>query len=163
VPQLGTAAALGTLWTAVTRAGGAVGFPADAPEDEIRQQAEHAVAEVGDGRAEMIVIEAGDALVGTVFLRPGAGPLAAHRAEVVRLMVDPRLQGRGCGRALLAAAVARGRALGLEQLLLSTRGGTSLPDFYRSQGWAGVGVWPGALWIGPGDVRDLHWFQLRLG
>jgi acetyltransferase len=163
VPQPGTAAALGTLWTAVTRAGGAVGFPADAPEEEIRLQAEHAVAEVGAGRAEMIVIEAGDALAGTVFLRPGAGPLAAHRAEVVRLMVDPRLQGRGWGRTLLAAAVARGRALGLEQLLLSTRGGTSLPDFYRGQGWAAVGVWPGALWIGPGDVRDLHWFQLRLG
>jgi hypothetical protein len=35
----------------------------------------------------------------------------------------------------LGGAVDLARALGLEQLLLSTRGGTRLPEFYVKQGW----------------------------
>jgi hypothetical protein len=80
-PEMGTA--LGTLWLAVTRAGGAVGFPSDA-------------------------------------------------------------------------------ALGLEQLLLSARGGTGIATFYTRQGWTQVGVFPASLRLGPDDIRDEHWFQLRL-
>jgi hypothetical protein len=59
----------------------------------------------------------------------------------------------------LGGAVDLARALGLEQLLLSTRGGTRLPEFYVKQGWTEVGVFPGALRLGPDDVRDEHWFQ----
>jgi acetyltransferase len=97
-----------------------------------------------------------------VFLRPGVGPRFAHRADVVRLMVHPSAQGRGLGRALLDAAVAHARALGFEQLLLSTRGGTTLPAFYAALGWTEVGVFPAALHLGGDDRRDEHWFQLRL-
>ena len=108
------------------------------------------------------MLTAGDPLVGTVFLRPGAVPLFAHRADVLRLMVHPARQGEGVGRALLDAAVARARALGLEQLLLSTRGGTDLPAYYARLGWTEVGVFPDALQLGPDDRRDEHWFQMRL-
>jgi acetyltransferase len=34
--------------------------------------------------------------------------------------------------------------------------------FYTRQGWTEVGVFPAALRLGPGDMRDEHWFQLRL-
>lgn len=97
-----------------------------------------------------------------VFLRPGAVPRFAHRADVVRLMVHPSAQGRGLGRALLAAAVAHARDLGFEQLLLSARGGTSLPAFYTGLGWTEVGVFPRALHLGGDERRDEHWFQLLL-
>jgi acetyltransferase len=159
-PEMGTA--LGTLWLAVTRAGGAVGFPADAPEEDVRAAAERAIEDVRAKRQQLLVIGADHALAGTVFLRRGAEPVVAHRAEVLRLMVRPDLQGRGWGRTLLDAAVAQATALGLEQLLLATRGGTDLPAFYAKQGWTEVGVFPGALRVGPDDVRDEHWFRLRL-
>jgi GNAT superfamily N-acetyltransferase len=77
-------------------------------------------------------------------------------------MVRPDLQGQGRGRALLEGAVDLARILGLEQLLLSARGGTGLPGFYVKQGWTEVGVFPGALRLGPDDVRDEHWFQKHL-
>jgi hypothetical protein len=59
---------------------------------------------------------------------------------------------------LLAAAERHAAALGVEQLMLTTRGGTRLPAFYAGLGWTEVGVFPGQLRIGPGDVRDERWF-----
>ena len=125
----------------------------------MRGDAVAAVAEVVAGRQHLVA--AGD-LDGVVFLRPGTDPRTAHRADVLRLMVHPAGQGRGLGRRLLEAAADHARALGLEQLLLSARGGTTLPAFYARLGWTPVGVFPGALRLGPGDLRDEHWFQLRL-
>ena len=158
----GLAAALGSLWVAVTRADGAVGFVPDSAEPDIRAAAEQVVADVSAGHEQMIVVGSATELLGTVFLRPGRGTVTTHRADLVRLMVRPDLQRGGWGRALLDAAAARAREIGLEQLLLSARGGTTLPDYYRARGWTPVGVWPGALRVGPDDVRDEHWFQLRL-
>jgi acetyltransferase len=157
-----TVASLGTLWTAVTRAGGAVGFVADAPEEDIRASAERVVEDVRAGRERLIALESDGALLGTVFLRGGGHATRRHRADVKRLMVHPDLQGRGWGKALLDAAVAHATAIGLEQLLLSARGGTTLPEYYARQGWTPVGLFPGALRMGPDDLRDEHWFQLRL-
>ena len=157
-----TVRSLGTLWTDVTRAGGAVGFAADAPEDDIRAAAVEAIEAVSAGREQLLALDAGGELAGVVFLRRGPKATVQHRADVVRLMVHPDIQGRGWGKALLDAAVAHATAIGLEQLLLSTRGGTDLPAFYTKLGWAQVGLFPDALRIGPADLRDEHWFQLRL-
>jgi acetyltransferase len=157
-----TVSALAELWTAVTRAGGAVGFVADAPEEDIRAAARQAVEDVRDGREQLITIDADGGLLGTVFLRRGATATVRHRADVLRLMVHPDLQGRGWGKALLGAVVAAATTIGLEQLLLSARGGTDLPAFYVAQGWTQVGLFPDALRIGD-ELRDEHWFQLRLG
>ncbi len=156
------AAGLGALWTAVTRAGGAVGFATGAPEEAIRAAAAEAVEDVRAGRQVMLVVGPEQAPVGTVFLRRETGAVRAHRADLLRLMVHPDRQGRGLGGALLDAAVAHARELGLELLLLSTRGGTALPDYYTARGWTPVGVWPGALRLAPDDVRDEHWFLLPL-
>jgi acetyltransferase len=160
----GLAVPFGDLWVAVTRAGGAVGFPPDAPEAEIRALAVSTLDAVAEGRLHMLALgpAGGDGLVGTVFLQPGAGPVVAHRATVLRLMIDPGRQRGGLGALLLAAAADHARTLGLDQLLLSARGGTGLPEFYVRQGWTEVGRFPGALRVGPGDVRDEHWFQLTL-
>lgn len=159
VDPTGLEKSFGDLWVAVTRAGGAVGFAPDASEAEIRALAERTLAEVGEGRLHMLAL---DGLAGVVFLQPGSGPVVAHRATVLRLMVDPGRQGRGLGARLLTAAVDRARELGLDQLLLSTRGGTGLPAFYTHLGWTEVGRFPRALHVTPDDVRDEHWFQLDL-
>jgi acetyltransferase len=156
--------ALADLWLAVTRAGGAVGFLPDSPAAEIRARTVAVIDEVQGGREHLLVVDDETGLTGSVFLRRGRGPRKEHGAEVARLMVRPDAQGRGLGRALLGAAVARARDLGLEHLLLAVRGGTALPGFYAAQGWTEVGLFPGALRLGPGPdgLRDEHWFQLRL-
>ena len=152
------AAELGALWVAVNQAGGAVGFRPGSPASEVRAAAEQAVEDVRAGRLQLLASRSAGDLVGVVFLRRGVGPVVAHRAEVLRLMVHPDRQGRGLGRALLEAAERHAATLSVEQLLLSTRGGTRLPGYYAELGWTEVGVFPGALRLGPDDVRDEHWF-----
>lgn len=161
-PPVDMGAALAALWLAVSREGGAVGFMPDAPEHDVLAAAEHVVREVRAGHEKMIVIDRDATLVGAVFLRRGHGPIVEHRADLLRLMVHPDLQGAGWGTRLLEAAVAHAEELGLQQLLLSARGGTRLPEFYAKHGWTEVGRWPRALRVGPDDLRDEIWFQLVL-
>jgi acetyltransferase len=102
------------------------------------------------------------ALAGTVFLRRGTGAVVAHRAEVLRLMVRPDLQSHGlgdeaagrCRRPRHRARAGAAAALGPRGHLIAT--------FYTRQGWTQVGVFPASLRLGPDDIRDEHWFQLRL-
>nr|WP_255426716.1 GNAT family N-acetyltransferase [Pseudonocardia sp. C8] len=98
---------------------------------------------------------------GTVFVAPGTG-IAAHRAEVQRLMVHPDRQGRGLGTALLDAAVAEGREMGLEMLTLGARGGTPLPAFYTARGFTEYGRLPAGVRLSADDARDIHLFVRRL-
>jgi GNAT superfamily N-acetyltransferase len=159
-PPPGVARALGSLWIAVTEAGGAVDFVPGWPEDEIRGLAEDLIAAVRAGRSRMIVVGDPADPDGTVFVTPGTG-ITAHRGEVGRLMVRPDRQGRGLGTVLLDAAVAEGAAMGLELLTLGARGGTSLPEFYRGRGWEPTGVVPRGVRLSPDDARDVHLFHRR--
>ncbi len=61
-------------------------------------------------------VEQGGALAGCVFVRAKGDAL-----YIGKLAVRPELQGRGVGRALIAAAKAEARALGLGFLELQTR------------------------------------------
>ena len=122
----------------VNRAGGAVGFLPDSPAAEVQAAADRAVEDVRAGGLSLLASSVGAdsaELAGVVFLRRDAGPVVGHRAEVSRLMVHPDLQAHGLGRRLLAAAERHAAALGVEQLMLSTRGGPRCPA--STPRWAG--------------------------
>ena len=81
-----------------------------------------------------LVAHAGDAgpPVGGVGLRT----VARRTGQVRRLWVDPARQGRGIGRALMAALEVAARDLGLSDLQLST--GNRQPEavaLYEATGW----------------------------
>ncbi len=59
----------------------------DAPELDVRVAANLAVAEVRVGRAHLLALGQGSAVVGTVFVVPGTVAVSRHRADVRRLMV----------------------------------------------------------------------------
>jgi GNAT superfamily N-acetyltransferase len=77
-----------------------------------------------------------------------------HWRLLKRVMVDPKRQGCGYGRELLAEADRIARGWGLAGLRLTARGGQGLERFYSSCGYTEVGRVPGAIRVAPGDDRD---------
>jgi ribosomal protein S18 acetylase RimI-like enzyme len=89
------------------------------------------VAETQNGVTETIV--------GTAQLHLAAQENGRHRAEVVKVLVDPDWQRRGVARALLAGLEARARSCGRTTLVLDTREGDPSNELYRTSGWTQVG------------------------
>ncbi len=81
-------------------------------------------------------------VVGTVQLDLAAKTNAPHRAEVIKLMVEPSRRRQGIGRALMRAIEAQARALGRTTLVLDTREGDPSEQLYQSLGYVRVGAIP---------------------
>ena len=81
------------LWVAVTDAGGAVGFVPPADPAEIAPALDSALARVVDGRDELGVLAATGPRWGWGLCRSHSA-LRRHWRTVLRVMVEPELQGR---------------------------------------------------------------------
>jgi GNAT superfamily N-acetyltransferase len=142
------------MWVAVTDAGGAVGFVPPADPAEIAPALDAALARVIDGRDELGVLRRDGAAVGMGFVVAHTSALRRHWRTVLRVMVEPELQGTGAGRQLLEGLHGIACSLGLEQLHLTVRGGTGIEGFYERFGYTVIGRHPGAVRVAPGDDRD---------
>ncbi|GLW22218.1 GNAT family N-acetyltransferase [Microbispora triticiradicis] len=147
-------------WTEVTNADGAVGFVPPVTPDVIRPTAEKAFARTrsagGPGAPDSLLAGFGDdgEVAAWLILADNDSRLRAHWRWVLRVMVHPKHQGKGYGRALLSAADDAARSLGLEALQLTCRGGTGVDAFYASAGYREVGRVPRSIRLAPGDERD---------
>ncbi len=144
------------LWTDVSNAGGAVGFVPPVTKDDIRpEMVKHLVA-MAEGRHRLVVGRDADGRVRAVaFLALNTHRLQTHWVWLYTVMVDPALQGRGAGRALMEAVAEAARSLdGIEAIRLGCRGGMGLEDFYAACGYKEVGRVPDAIRVAPGDDRD---------
>jgi GNAT superfamily N-acetyltransferase len=150
------------LWVAVIDAGGAVGFTAPADREAVARTLRGQLRRVREGRDLLGVLRDGERTVGMAFLVQSGSPLRRHWRTVLRVMVHPDLQGAGAGRALLEGLHGLARELGLEQLLLSVRGGTGTERFYERFGYVEIGRHPAAIRLAPDDERDEIVMLLRL-
>lgn len=144
------------LWAEVTNSGGSVGFVPPVTVEDIRPQfAKHLVA-MAEGGSRLLVGRDEEGVVrATAFLTLNSHRLMRHWLWLYTVMIDPALQGRGEGRALMAAAADAARGIdGIEAVRLTCRGGTGLERFYERCGYKEVGRVPGALRVAPGDDRD---------
>jgi GNAT superfamily N-acetyltransferase len=154
-----------TCWAEVTNAGGAVGFVPPVEPSDIRPTADRTFAKTrsglpgsgGDPAASDRLLAGFDEAgrVGAwLILADSESPLRAHWRWVVRVMVHPKHQGTGGGRALMSAADEAARSLGLEALQLTCRGGTGVDGFYAKLGYREVGRVPRSIRVEAGDDRD---------
>jgi GNAT superfamily N-acetyltransferase len=144
------------LWTDVTNAGGAVGFVPPATPEDIRPTMDASLAEVTAGRRHLVLgrDEAGR-VAATAFIAHNTHRLMTHWVWLYTVMLHPRLQGRGHGRALMSATESAARTLpGIEAIRLTCRGGTGVDTFYAGCGYKEVGRIPSAIRVAPGDDRD---------
>lgn len=142
------------MWVAVIDAGGAVGFTAPADREAVARTLRGQLKRVGEGRDALGVLRQDGRAVGMAFLVESGSPLRRHWRTVLRVMVHPELQGAGAGRLLLEGLHQVARDVGLEQLLLSVRGGTGTEGFYRRFGYTEIGRHPAAIRLAPDDDRD---------
>lgn len=82
-------------------------------------------------------------LVGTVQLLTMLPPNQPHRAEVTKLLVDPRHRRRGIGRRLMVALEAEARSLGKRLVTLDTRSDDVALSLYAGLGFTAAGEIPG--------------------
>jgi GNAT superfamily N-acetyltransferase len=130
----------------------------EAYEEELADVARRAT------EAEVLVAVEGDALVGCVtFVPDSANPWAEEldddEASVRMLAVDPAVQGRGAGRALLDACIQRATGLGRSAVFLhSTPWMSAAHRLYEQAGFVRV---PDRDWLPVPDVPLLA-FRLDL-
>ncbi|MEU1213912.1 GNAT family N-acetyltransferase [Streptomyces sp. NPDC005791] len=144
------------LWADVSNAGGAVGFLPPVTEDEVRPELVKHLAGMVEGRTHLIVGRDEDGTVSaTAFLTRNTHRLMRHWIGAYTVMVHPRHQGKGYGRALMEATADAARAIeGIEAIRLTCRGGTGADRFYTSCGYKEVGRVPDAIRVAEGDDRD---------
>ena len=142
------------MWVDVTNAGGAVGFTVPADVAAVARTLDSQLDRVAAGTDLPGILRQNGNAVGMGFLVDAGSGLRRHWRTVLRLMVRPELQGRGAGRLLLEGLHGTAGGLGLEQLMLTARGGTGVEGFYERFGYTVVGRHPGAIRLAPGDDRD---------
>jgi GNAT superfamily N-acetyltransferase len=153
------------LWARVTNAGGAVGFVPPVTSEEVRPELVRHLVAMAEGRERLVVAydEEGE-VAGVTFLALNTHRLMRHWVWLYTVMLRPDRQGRGEGRALMAAVeeVARGMD-GVRGIRLTCRGGLGLEDFYGSCGYKEVGRVPDAIRVADDDLRDdiTMWLQFR--
>jgi GNAT superfamily N-acetyltransferase len=150
------------MWVDVTNAGGAVGFTVPADVSAVARTLDAALDRVAAGTDLLGILRQNGTAVGMAFLVDGGSPLRRHWRTILRLMVRPELQGRGACRLLLEGLHGTAVDLGLEQLMLTTRGGTGVEAFYERCGYTVVGKHPRAIRLAPGDDRDELFLIFRL-
>lgn len=151
------------IWVDVTNAGGAVGFVPPVAASDIQPVAREAFRRAAEGPDHLIVGFDSEEPVAFCFLEQRPGPLFKHWAYVKRLMVHPRVQGRGVGGRMLDEIHRLARdVLGLEQLHLTVRGGTGTDDFYSARGWKVVATIPDAIRLSNEEMREEIYLVKRL-
>jgi len=98
----------------------------------------------------------GDQLVGIVAFVRAPGLKNRHIGDIFSMYVAPEARGKGSGRALVEALIARARALdGMEQLILAvvTTNGAAT-SLYRALGFEVYGLQRHALKLGDGRYLD---------
>ncbi|WP_433546255.1 N-acetyltransferase family protein [Streptomyces sp. CA-294286] len=144
------------LWADVTDAGGAVGFVPPADPEQIRPELVHHFVAMAEGRTRLLVgYDEDGAVAATAYLTRNTHRLMTHWLWLYTVMVHPRHQGKGHGRALMSAAADAARTMpGIEAIRLTCRGGIGADTFYATCGYKEVGRVPGAIRVAPGDDRD---------
>lgn len=153
------------LWADVSNAGGAVGFVPPVSVEDVRSElVKHLVAMAEDRTRLLVGYDEEGAVAATAFLARNTHRLMAHWVWAYTVMVHPRHQGRGYGRALMAATADAARTIdGIEAIRLTCRGGTGADRFYASCGYKEVGRVPDAIRVADGDDRDDIIMLLPLG
>jgi ribosomal protein S18 acetylase RimI-like enzyme len=122
--------------------GAAIGFMPPLAVAIARDYWRQVGGDLARGTRVLLAARRANTIVGTVQLELATKPNGLHRAEVQKLMVDPRARRQGIGRELMIAVDAAARAAGRTLLVLDTREGDAAEQLYLAQGYTPAGRIP---------------------
>ncbi|WP_421988420.1 GNAT family N-acetyltransferase [Roseococcus sp.] len=122
--------------------GASVSFLAPLSKEKSRAHWKRVSSEVAQGHRVLLGAWVEGALVGTVQLDLATPENQQHRAELVKLLVDPAYRRRGVGEALMRRAEQTALRLGRRLLTLDTRADCAGEKLYRRLGWTEGGFIP---------------------
>ena len=114
-------------------------------------------------RSIFLVTREDEEIVGTVQLHPAWAPNQPHRAEVVKLLVHRRSQGKGLANSLMEAIEEQARDAGFSLLTLDAKCGGAAEHLYRRRGWVAFGIVPKYALDPDGAPHDAVFFYKELG
>jgi len=134
--------ALAEILNACVHGGASVGFVL--PYDAVKGRAfwsEKTAPALAAGTRVVLIAKLGEAIAGSVQLNLDTMPNQPHRADVMKLMIDPRYRRRGLARALMTAI--EGEAISARRWLLTLdTAGEAAERLYHSLGYVRVGAIP---------------------
>jgi RimJ/RimL family protein N-acetyltransferase len=140
-------------------------FTSDAPTEALRSARSYAarLGRADDAQSFTLGAFRGDRLVGAISCERDPRSKVRHVGHVIGTMVRLEEQGRGVGRALLDAMIARASAdEELQQLTLTvTAGNASAERLYARAGFVRFGTLPRAIRVGD-RFFDKHHLMLSL-
>ncbi|MBI1790922.1 MAG: GNAT family N-acetyltransferase [Acidobacteria bacterium] len=154
---------LAELLRDAVESGASIGFLPPLEMDEARRYWREVAEALTAGTRALLVARVDGQLLGAVQLGLETRPNGAHRAEVMKLMVDRRARRRGIGRALMQTAEEAARRLGRSLLVLDTRVGDAAEQLYASMGYLRAGVIPRYAADGAGVRHDTVFFYKEIG
>jgi ribosomal protein S18 acetylase RimI-like enzyme len=154
---------LSAILIAVVTAGGSVGFMHPLEKDDAWQFWNAPLAAAARGERVVLGAWDGAALAGTVTLLLDCPPNQPHRAEIGKMMIDPRHRGKGLAVAALQEAerlaVDHGRTL----LVLDTATEEGAAGLYEKCGFTLAGTIPDYALKPHGGLTGTHFYWKRIG
>lgn len=144
---------LAMLLVDAVESGAAVSFVSPVSLEQVEDWWEKTIAGAHN-RAVFLVARDQEGIAGTVQLHPAWAPNQPHRAEIAKLIVHRRSQGRGLGTRLMQAIEDHARSAGFTLLTLDARRGAAAEQLYRRMDWTCVGIIP-EFAVDP-DGKGLH-------
>ncbi|HSP16634.1 MAG TPA: GNAT family N-acetyltransferase [Thermoanaerobaculia bacterium] len=131
------------LLCSCVNSGGSLGFLAPLAKSDASEFWSGVVPQVESGSRLVLVARDGDRIVGSAQLAFESKQNGRHRAEVLKVMVDPAQRRRGIAAGLMAELERHARERSIRLLFLDTAEGESgARGFYESLGYAYVGGIP---------------------
>lgn len=131
-----------TLLIGCVRGGASLEFLATVTVDDADRYWNGALARVAAGQQIMVVASEDGEVVGTVSLVLASQQNQQHRAEIPKLLVDPRVRRRGIANQLMETVEAQAWSRDRTLLVLDTVTGSEASHLYEARGWNRVGEIP---------------------
>jgi GNAT superfamily N-acetyltransferase len=153
--------ALARLLIDAVESGAAVSFLAPLTPERAEEWWRKTIA-TSDAKAIFLVARDPEGIVGTVQLHPAWAPNQAHRADVVKLLVNRRSRRAGLGTRLMKTIEDAAQRAGFSLLTLDAKGGGPAEHLYRRLGWTHAGTIPRYAFDPDGTPHDAVFFYKHL-